>query len=90
MTLLCVAKQLVMTCVANIAEQRLHSADIIAGGIGVQAVSLLITSGIYFAFVLRLASGKDVQDPKHSNVYLSSRFSIFLRCEFWTTRSIVS
>ncbi|KAL7944681.1 hypothetical protein V8C42DRAFT_353532 [Trichoderma barbatum] len=57
-----------------------RSADIVAGGLGAQALLLLAIMGVYVCFTTGLFLSDEAPDPTHADIYYSARFSRFLRC----------
>ncbi|OPB43636.1 hypothetical protein A0O28_0099240 [Trichoderma guizhouense] len=57
-----------------------RSADIIAGGLGAQALLLFAIMGVYVCFTTGLFLSDEAPDPTHADIYYSKQFSRFLRC----------
>ncbi|UKZ73319.1 hypothetical protein TrVFT333_000964 [Trichoderma virens FT-333] len=57
-----------------------RSADIVAGGLGAQALLLLAIMGMYVSFTTGLFLSDEAPDPTYADIYHSTRFSRFLRC----------
>ncbi|KAF3077230.1 Sphingoid long-chain base transporter RSB1 [Trichoderma lentiforme] len=57
-----------------------RSADIIAGGLGAQALLLFAIITVYVCFTTGLFLSDEAPDPTHADIYYSTQFSRFLRC----------
>ncbi|TLS23944.1 hypothetical protein PpBr36_08362 [Pyricularia pennisetigena] len=54
--------------------------NILLAGLAIQVASLLLYFGVYYGFVSRISRHRNRLEEKHSHIYLSQRFRIFLVC----------